>query len=231
MFKNLVFKEKEHHYFVNGEQYPSVSSKLSQYYKPFDKSIAKWSAKKEGITEKQMLARWDKKSKDACDYGSSVHEFAENWMNRVYNQPSNLDELAIIEFALDIKDSYKVAYTELQMYSDFLKIAGTTDLVLQNKQTGKYVIVDFKTNANLHKNFKGKKLLTPFSSMLETPLNKYKIQLNYYQIMLEEAGLDIEDRWVIWTKRNKTKYYTKYTIPNYTQRIINYENRRHRKLN
>jgi hypothetical protein len=76
--------------------------------------------------------------------------------------------------------------------------AGTADIILYNTKTDKYIIGDYKTNKDLFKNYKGKKMLLPFNGLLDCPLSKYKLQASYYQILLEQMeGVEVEERWVI----------------------------------
>ena len=55
---------------------------------------------------------------------------------------------------------------------------GTADIILYNTKTNKYIIADYKTNEDLFKNFKGKKLNGVFSKHLENGYNKYQIQFS-----------------------------------------------------
>ena len=89
-------------------------------------------------------------------------------------------------------------------------IAGTADIILYNKQTNKFIIADYKTNKDLFKNFKGKKLKAPFNNLLDSPFDKYNIQLSMYQILFELTGYEVENRFIIWLKPDAEYeiYYT-----------------------
>ena len=68
------------------------------------------------------------------------------------------------------------------MYDVKSKKAGTIDLILLNKETGKLIIVDWKTNfANLIQCYGNKKLKAPFKHVHDSKLNKYKLQLSTYK--------------------------------------------------
>ena len=100
------------------------------------------------------------------------------------------------------------------MFSEELGIAGTADIILYNTKTNKFILADYKTNEDLFKNFKGKKLLAPFDNLLENSFNKYQLQLSMYQLLFEQCGYEIESRRVIWLKPDgsfenlKTEDYT-----------------------
>jgi hypothetical protein len=68
-------------------------------------------------------------------------------------------------------------------------------------------IFDFKTNKELKKDFSrenGKMLLPPFSDYFEEPLSYYTAQLSCYQIPLEDIGLKVIARRIVWLKDDGT---------------------------
>ena len=105
------------------------------------------------------------------------------------------------------------------MYSNSLGIAGTSDMVFYNTRTDKFKILDFKTNTDLFKNYKGKKMLKPFDNLLDNPYNKYQLQLSLYQILFEQTGYEIESRALVWIKPNGT--YEVYKTEDYTKQLLN----------
>ena len=104
------------------------------------------------------------------------------------------------------------------MYSEELGIAGTSDIILYNNKTGKFIIADYKTNEDLFKNFKGKKLLSPFNFLLENAYNKYQLQLSMYQLLFEQCGFEVESRRIIWLKPDGT--YINYKTEDLTQELL-----------
>jgi hypothetical protein len=64
-------------------------------------------------------------------------------------------------------------------------------------------IFDFKTNKELTKQFSheaNKFLLPPFGDSYEEPLSYYTAQLSCYQIPLEDIGLKVIARRIVWLK-------------------------------
>ena len=41
-------------------------------------------------------------------------------------------------------------------------------------------------------------MLAPFEALLDCPLNHYVVQLSYYQILLEQIGVKVSKRIIIW---------------------------------
>lgn len=69
---------------------------------------------------------------------------------------------------------------------------------------GKTFITTHNTNSDLYKNFKGQMLLEPFNKMLDTPFNKYQIQLALYQMLFELTGEKIAKRELVWFRPDGT---------------------------
>ena len=74
----------------------------------------------------------------------------------------------------------------------------------------KRLIPTHNTNKDLFKNFKGKRLKAPFNNLLDSPFDKYNIQLSMYQILFELTGYEVENRFIIWLKPDAEYeiYYT-----------------------
>ena len=70
---------------------------------------------------------------------------------------------------------------------------------------------------DLFKNFRDQKLYYPFAHMLDTPFNKYQLQLSYYQLMLEQVGIPISKRLLLWLHDDAT--YDVYQMDDMTKEI------------
>ena len=142
-FKELQFDSQAHSYEVRGKSLTSVSKTISKYVEKvdFDK-IAGFIAKKRGITKAEVLAEWNAKKVASCNQGTSVHTFGENYFKG--KEPTNGFEQAIVKFWDNIPDYIEPFLFELQMFSETLGIAGTSDIILFNNKTGKFIIADYK---------------------------------------------------------------------------------------
>lgn len=228
-FSNLVFDKKSHTYYVNDEIYPSVSTCLSNFSEKFDLSIAKYTAKKQKTTEQKVLAQWENIREKATHDGSQTHNILEHLSNVLMNE--SLDDISVypkvkggvnfIFFMLE--KGYKIAGTEIKMYSNKYKFAGTCDLLFYNPETGNYVLADYKTNHKdkMYKHY-NKKMLKPFGNMLSHSYNKYQLQLSHYQIMLEDAGYKVEQRLVVWVNKEFNECYQVLECTDYTNKLRKY---------
>lgn len=199
-FNTLTFKEEEHKYFVQGVPIKkSVSGLISDYYEHFDaEAVAPYSAAKLGITTEQILEQWAEINLESRVRGHRVHNFGEYYQFDRSLKPSCPQEEAIVKFWADLPEHIIPVAAELRMYHFIKLFAGTADIILFDTKTQTYIIADYKTNKDLFKNYKGKTMLAPFSHLLDCPLNHYVLQLSYYQILLEQVGIKISRRVIIW---------------------------------
>lgn len=199
-FNKLSFEEKKHRYYVEGQPVnKSVSALIGDFYEHFDaQQVAPYTAAKEGITTEQVLANWAAINQESRDRGHRVHAFGEVYQFNRNLKPSCPQEEAIVKFWQDVPEHILPLAAELRMYHFKHLFAGTADIILFDTKTQTYIIADYKTNKDLFKNYKGKTMIGPFSHLLDMPLNHYVIQLSYYQLLLEQVGVKVSRRIIIW---------------------------------
>jgi len=103
--------------------------------------------------------------------------------------------------------------------------AGTFDLLWYYKHPtddskSGLIILDYKTNGSLTNDFSrnmGKFFIEPFEDFYDEALSSYKLQLSAYQIPLEDIGLKVIGRRIIWLKDDGT--YELIPIEDYTQKL------------
>jgi hypothetical protein len=87
---------------------------------------------------------------------------------------------------------------------------------------GENMLVTHNTNKDLKNDFnraKSNRLLQPFQDFIDEPLSIYSIQLSLYQLGLEQLGIHVVDRNLIWLKDDGS--YEKIGTPDLTQRLLN----------
>lgn len=217
-FSGLKFDEPSHTYKKDGFLLTSVSNVIKGFARPFDSDkMSKLVARKEGVSQKEILQRWTDIKDEACSFGTRVHDFGERYVIDRYKVDSDLKfksvyqhlengeqlspkELALIKFWNKKPDFYIPIALELRMFCVALGIAGTADIILLDTRDNSLVIGDYKTNKDLFKQYKDQKLLGIFSDMADTPFSKYKIQLSTYQVLLELTGMKVSRRFLVWLK-------------------------------
>jgi hypothetical protein len=215
-FKDLEFDATKHEYKVNGKSISSVSHFYKKFSEPFDADkMATFVARKRGISKEEVLAEWASKRDMAAEKGTRVHLFGE--LYKKDSVPSDGLEEAIVKYWKDMPRHIKPVVSELRMFSEWYGIAGTLDTLLYDRKDKSFIIDDYKSNIDLHKNYKGKKLLFPFNNMLDTPLNRYKIQLNLYKMLFEQCGYKVSKKRIIWIKPDST--YEVFEVEDLTDRL------------
>lgn len=103
--------------------------------------------------------------------------------------------------------------------------AGTFDILYyyknpKNEAESGLIIMDYKTNADLYKEGSrtyGKTLLEPFGNLYDEPISYYILQLSCYQIPLEDIGLKVLGRRVVWLR--DTGEYEFVKLPDVTKTL------------
>ncbi len=216
-FNDLTFNEVNHKYFIKGKKIEkSVSVLIKDFCLPFDKyRLSLQVANKTGASQKEVLDSWKEEADISIKRGNEAHLFGELYAFNRDLRPQSQFDIAIMKFWNDLPSHIIPVMCELQMYHKKKLYAGTADIIFYNTKTQKFIIGDYKTNKDLFKNFKGQKMLGRFSNYLDNPFNKYQIQLSYYQILLEQTGIEVSGRKLIWLKPDGT--YTMYDTEDLTQ--------------
>jgi len=199
-FNDLSFIEDTHTYYLQGKPLKgSVSSLLKDFYEPFpqEDAVAKTMART-GRSKEDILQEWKENNDESKDRGHRVHLFGENYAVNKILVPSCPQEKAMKKFWDELPEWIIPVGMEVRMYHKLYSFPGTTDLVLYDTRRQGYIIADYKTNKDLFKNYKQKKMLEPFSHLLDCPYSHYKIQLSLYQIMLEQLGIKVIERKIIY---------------------------------
>ena len=171
------------YYRRNGKYYPSVTYVLSYY--PKGKHFQDW-LKKVGYSADWIV-------KKAGEEGTQVHEMIEDYLNGeelnflqngvpMYNP----DIWQMFLKFVDLWEEYKptLIETEVHLFSDELKVAGTCDMVCE--LNNELWIIDFKTSNHLQ--------------------TTYDLQTAVYGKMYEECYGKKADRYgVLWLKSSKRK--------------------------
>lgn len=201
---NFHFDEPSHTYTYGDAIFTSVTTFLARFHKTFDKEfMSKRSAEKRGIPQEEVLKEWQDKADRACELGTEVHLWIENYLNGVYQKlPTDLD-------IIDRINKFNVIYAkhlhkldiikcEQRIFSKDKLIAGMIDSLFIFKNN--VFIIDHKTNGKMttDEDTKYNKLLYPFSNYWQNSLNEYSIQQSLYSLILEEIGIEIKACYLLY---------------------------------
>ena len=247
VFQDFKFFEEDHHYEYKGERIGiSVTRLIEEYCNEFDsETIAERVANKENKTVQQVLDEWEYKNKFACEKGSTCHEYAqslwsgEEWEYKPFDKTKEyfMSVLKIriqaMQFKKDYQDRLEHLADEFVVGSIEYNIASAIDHLFINKLTGELVLVDYKTNSDIHKTEKyAKNMKVPLQHMKDFTINHYYIQLSIYKFLIEKyTGLKVSEMFIVWFSENIENYEI-IEIPYLEKEVIKIlENRREKNMN
>lgn len=151
-----------------------------------------------------------------------------------YLAPIHPKEEAVERFLSELPRSLHLVLNEARVYSgknpDSSKnlrecICGTFDMLYFYDGDGDadrsgYILFDYKTNKELFSEYNQRNhimLLAPFEDIFQECFGEYAIQLSLYALMLEDIGIKVLDRRVVWLKDDGT--YECMSLPDLSSRL------------
>ena len=210
----IKIDESCHKYILEGHEeikFTSVTTCISEFFEKFDKykvayKLVTTIPKYKGRTVEDLINEWD----EAAKYGTAVHKEIEDYI-KVKKIPETDRANAGIDWLNKYlqKSDYEL-FTEVIVYSEVLKIAGTIDLLLFDKISKKYSILDWKTSKAIktdsYKLKTGNKPET--ADLLDCKFNHYALQLSLYRYLLEKNyNLELNDQLIIHLDKNSVHGY------------------------
>ena len=247
-FGDFKFYENGHYYTYKDKPISiGATGLIEQYTQDFDaQAVAERVAEKENKSVQEVLNEWEYKNKFACIKGSTCHEYAqslwsgEEWIYKPFNNNCEEYQQAVkkicnqaIMFKYDYQDRLEHLADEYVIGSEEYDIASAIDHLFINKLTGGLVLVDYKTNSDIHKNEKyAKNMKVPLTHLKDFTLNHYYIQLSIYKYLVEKyTNLKIEEMFIVWFSENIENYEI-IEIPYLKDEVIKIlENRREKNMN
>ena len=218
-FSDFKFYEDGHYYKYKGKDVGiSVTRFIEQYCNEFDAQVvAEKIAIRDNKTIQEVLKEWSTKNQIACEKGHLGHLYAqslwnkENVLENINGAEKGIKILLnpILEqannFYKDYKDRFEHLSDEFIVGSEEYDIASAIDHLFINKLTGGLVLVDYKTNSDIHKNEKyAKNMKVPLTNLKDFTLNHYYIQLSIYKYLVEKyTNLIIDEFFINTIERRK----------------------------
>jgi len=245
-FGDFKFFEKDHHYEYKGKRVGmSVTRLIEEYAQEFkQQEMAEKSAVKNNKSVQEVLDEWKQKNEWACKKGSICHEYVQSCWNKeiqmidkqLYTQPQKQTFLWIFSQADNFYNDYKNRLEHLAdeyvIGSEEYDIASAIDHLFINKLTDGLVLVDYKTNSDIHKNERyAKKMKVPLSHLKDDTLTHYAIQLSIYKYIVEKyTNLKFEEMFIVWFSENIENYQI-IEVPYLKNEVIKIlENRREKNM-
>jgi len=221
-FGDFKFFEEDHHYEYKEQRVGmSVTRLIEEYTNEFNaEEVAEKVAIKENKSIQEVLDEWKQKNEWACEKGSICHEYAQSCWNKelqlidqkMHTQPQKQALIWIFNQADNFYNNYKDRLEHLAdefvVGSEEYDIASAIDHLFINKLTGGLVLVDYKTNSDIHKTERyAKNMKVPLTHLKDFTLNHYYIQLSIYKYLVEKyTNLKIEEMFIVYFSENIENY-------------------------
>lgn len=221
-FGDFKFYEDGHYYTYKDQPIEiGATGLISQYENEFKKQeMAERVASKKGVSVIDVLNDWDYRAKFATTKGTTCHERAqslwsgEQWIPLEFDKSEEYRQAVLkivqqaINFNLDYKDRFEHLADEFVIGSYEYNIASAIDHLFINKMTGELVMVDYKTNSDIHKNERyAKKMKIPLNNLRDITLNHYAIQLSIYKYLIEKyTSLKVSEFFIVWFSELNENY-------------------------
>lgn len=192
--RRLTFLAESHTYYVDGEEFDSVTTVIDSLFEKFD--AVYWSMKKCHNNEEKALKlrkEWDAKGNEAREKGTLMHQRIENYFLGLTPDKEALEDICFRHF-LTFKDSFPLSpfRTEWAIFHEEARLAGTLDFLAFDGEN--YIIYDWKRSGKLidsngytlQSHPMGKTGNGAAQHLPDTPLYHYALQLSLYRYILED---------------------------------------------
>ena len=211
---NIKLEESTHKYILEGHEeieFTSVTTCISEFFEKFDKNAVAYKLvttipKYKGRTAEDLISEWDA----TANYGTAVHKEIEDYI-KLKKTPEIDRAIAGVDWLNKyLQKSDHELFTEVIVYSEELKIAGTVDLLVFDKISNKYKILDWKTSKAIKTDsYKMKTGNRPETAdLLDCKFNHYALQLSLYRYLLEKNyNLELDDQLIVHLDNNSVHGY------------------------
>lgn len=222
VFGDFKFFEENHTYTYKDKPISiGATGLIEQYTQDFDaEAVAEKVAIRDNKTIQEVLDEWEYKNKFACEKGSTCHEYAQSLWSKNQWIPTGIirsgDFITAVEkikiqannFYQDYKDRLEHLTDEFVIGSTEYDLCSAIDHIFINKLTGGLVLVDYKTNSDIHKSEKyAKNMKVPLTHLKDFTLNHYYIQLSIYKYLVEKyTDLKFEEMFIVYFSENIENY-------------------------
>jgi ATP-dependent exoDNAse (exonuclease V) beta subunit len=193
--ERILFDEPTHIYTIDGNSdYTSVTTFNHKLFEQFDankiitkmKNSKSWESNKYfGMSDEEIKNVWEKNRDEAAQAGTNMHYDIECYYNECPNSNNSTEYEYFINFTKEFSD-LKPYRTEWTVFHEELKLAGSIDMVFENK-VGDLLIYDWKRSREIVKTSNWNKFSNceTISHIPDTNYWHYCLQLNTYKAILE----------------------------------------------
>jgi ATP-dependent exoDNAse (exonuclease V) beta subunit len=169
-----------------------------------------------GKTKEQISEEWEKNRIEKSGAGTKTHFNIECYYNNIEVEDDSVEFQYFKNFLKDYPE-LEAYRTEWCVYYEEVKLSGSIDMVFRDKNTGEYLIYDWKRVKEIeYENSYGKTAIVDcIKEITDTNYWHYSIQLNIYRKILQDkydmkiTGLFL----VVLHPNNPCKTYERLDVP------------------
>jgi len=207
---HITFNKEKHEYLVRGVKYEGFTSITKKYAKPFEKDkMSKFVSMRDGVSQEEVLDAWAVTNKKAIDYGSEFHDVVDEFVKTGEINPVFETELNYVTESLNDL-GLEPLLGEYLVFNDDMKRASSIDLICMDKNTGKLVVLDYKTPEKGIKfeGYKNQRLLYPLNKLEDCSYVTYSFQVSLYIKELAKLGFDVDHTgYLLYIRPNESAIY------------------------
>ena len=194
---NIGFEEESHKYHhprntTGNADYISVTTLIDRFF-PFDMDhFIQGKAKREGLSEKEVLDEFEKNRDEAATKGTYLHEQIEYFLKGEEYDGDSKEFDMFKEFyqKIVVAKGFEFVEAEKRVLLEKYNIAGTVDALFKKPNEDEYLIVDWKRSKKLVVDGHPKKYgygyaLSELNHLDNSSYYKYALQQNIYKYILE----------------------------------------------
>lgn len=197
----VEFDSEEHRYKIRqtGCYLNSATTFIGEFFPHFDadamapRCVGK--PKYKGMSADEIKAAWDAESLRGRTEGTNVHYYAECLMNGDFanipvaqsDREQKLFDQVVLA-VLRLEERFQFIASEYIVFSPYLGIAGTIDLLMADMLNMDLIILDWKQNKVISTSNPYGSGSGPIAHLDASDFNKYALQLNLYEMIIRREG-------------------------------------------
>ncbi|MCR9226159.1 MAG: hypothetical protein NXH90_01890 [Flavobacteriaceae bacterium] len=228
---NIGFEEETHKYHhpknkTGNADYISVTTLIDRFF-PFDmNAFIHRKAKKEGVSEIDILTEFIKNRDEAAEKGTYLHTQIENFLKGKKYDDKSKEFTMFKQFyqKVVLGQGFVFVEAEKRVLLEEYNIAGTVDAIFKKPNKNEYLIVDWKRSKKLLIDGHPKKYgfghaLSELCNLDNSSYYKYALQQNIYKYILENNyKMPISSMNLIVLHESFNQYY-RINLPNMDKEI------------
>jgi ATP-dependent exoDNAse (exonuclease V) beta subunit len=173
-------------------------------------------------TAEEIKKMWNDNANIQSSAGTKLHNNIEYYYNQIPVENDSIEYQFFLKFVKDFPnlEPYR---SEWCIYDEELKLSGSIDMIFRDKETGEFLVYDWKRSKEIKFESYGKKTshVSCISHLPDCNFWHYSLQLNTYRYILEKNyGLKISGMFlVVFHPNNSLESYDRIEVHDLTKEI------------